>query len=74
MENYEKIKRIGRGNYGTVYFVRDLRNGKGYCLKKIVMEAHSEEERSQAMLEVGLLRKLDHPGIVKYHEHFVDDD
>ena len=74
MENYEKLKRIGRGNYGTVYVARDVRNGRWYCLKKILMEAHSDEERKSALQEVAVLRHLDHPGIVRYHEHFVHDD
>ena len=26
MDNYEQKKRIGRGNYGTVYLARDKRN------------------------------------------------
>ena len=74
MDNYEVGKRIGRGNYGTVFVAKDRRNSRYYCLKQIQMEAFSEEERVQAHEEVHLLRKLDHPGIVKYHEHFIVDD
>ena len=45
MDHYELGKRIGRGNYGTVYVARDLTNNRWYCLKMIMMEAHSDEER-----------------------------
>ena len=45
MEAYELGKRIGRGNYGSVYVAKDTRNSRWYCLKMIMMEAHSEEER-----------------------------
>jgi len=38
------------------------------------MEAHSDEEREKAQQEVAVLRGLDHPGIVRYHEHFVHED
>lgn len=38
------------------------------------MEAHSDEEREQAQEEVRMLKSLDHPGIVRYHEHFVHED
>ena len=38
MENYKLGKRIGRGNYGTVYVALDRRNNRWYCLKTIVME------------------------------------
>ena len=74
MENYKLGKRIGRGNYGTVYVALDKRNNRWYCLKTIVMEAHSDEEREKAQQEVEVLRGLDHPGIVRYHEHFVNED
>ena len=39
-----------------------------------MMEAHSDEEREKAQQEVEVLRGLDHPCIVRYHEHFVHDD
>ena len=45
MEAYELGKRIGRGNYGSVYVAKDKRNARWYCLKMIMMEAHSDEER-----------------------------
>ena len=74
MQNYEVGKRIGRGNYGTVHVAKDRRNKRWYCLKQILMEAHSDEERQQAEEEVRMLSSLDHPGIVRYHEHFVHED
>ena len=71
MENYDSVRKIGRGNYGTVYLARDKRNGKHYCLKQIQMETYSAEERANAQQEVEVLRTLDHPGIVRYREHFL---
>ena len=61
MENYDSVRKIGRGNYGTVYLARDKRNGKHYCLKQIQMETYSAEERANAQQEVEVLRTLDHP-------------
>ena len=74
MEKYKNAKRIGRGNYGTVYKVVHRATNKVYCLKQIVMEAYSDDERALAEQEVEVLRTLDHPGIVRYYEHFVADD
>lgn len=74
MDNYERGKRIGRGNYGTVYIAKDRRNGHWYCLKMIMMEASTGEEKDKAKQEVDVLRGLDHPGIVRYHEDFVHED
>ena len=53
---------------------RAPRANKVYCLKQIVMEAYSDDERALAEQEVEVLRTLDHPGIVRYYEHFVADD
>ena len=74
MQNYDSLKRIGRGNYGTVFLARDVRNGKYYCLKQVQMETYSEEEKLAAQQEVEVLRTLDHPGIVRYREHFLHSD
>ena len=35
------------------------------------METYSAEERANAQQEVEVLRTLDHPGIVRYREHFL---
>ena len=72
--HYDSLRKIGRGNYGTVYLARDTRNGKHYCLKQIQMETYSAEERANAQQEVEVLRTLDHPGIVRYREHFLHGD
>ena len=74
MENYDSMRLIGRGNYGRVYLARDTRNGKYYCLKQVQMETYSPEERRVAQQEVEVLRTLDHPGIVRYREHFLHGD
>ena len=49
MEAYALGKRIGRGNYGSVYIAKDKRNQRWYCLKMITMEVHSEDERGESM-------------------------
>ena len=61
MEAYEVGKRIGRGNYGSVYVARDRRNQRWYCLKMILMEAHSEEERGERERASALLVSSDLP-------------
>ena len=72
--NYEVLRKIGRGSYGTVFLVRDQRDGLYYCAKQVMLELGSEEERRAAELEVATLRKLDHPSVVAYHEHFLYED
>ena len=52
--NYEVLRKIGRGSYGTVFLVRDQRDGLYYCAKQVMLELGSEEERRAAELEEDL--------------------
>ena len=38
MENYEKIKKIGRGTYGDVILVKHKKDNTLLALKKVVLE------------------------------------
>lgn len=38
MENYEKIKKIGRGTYGDVILVKHKKDNRLLALKKVVLE------------------------------------
>ena len=38
MENYEKVKKIGRGTFGDVILVRRKADGAMLALKKVVLE------------------------------------
>ena len=38
MENYEKVKKIGRGTYGDVLLVKHKNNNTLLALKKVVLE------------------------------------
>lgn len=38
MENYEKIKKIGRGTYGDVILVKHKKDNVLLALKKVVLE------------------------------------
>jgi NIMA (never in mitosis gene a)-related kinase len=38
MENYEKIKKIGRGTFGDVLLVKRKKDGALLALKKVVLE------------------------------------
>lgn len=38
MENYEKVKKIGRGTYGDVILVKRKADGALLALKKVALE------------------------------------
>ncbi|KZT20097.1 hypothetical protein NEOLEDRAFT_1151562 [Neolentinus lepideus HHB14362 ss-1] len=65
---------IGRGQFGTVYRALNLNTGQMVAVKRIRLEGLKEDEISQLMREVDLLKSLSHPGIVKYEGMARDDD
>lgn len=57
---------IGRGQFGSVYRALNLNTGQMVAVKRIGLEGLKEEEISQLMREVDLVKRLTHPSIVKY--------
>ncbi|KAH9024585.1 kinase-like domain-containing protein [Lactarius pseudohatsudake] len=57
---------IGRGQFGAVYRTLNLNTGQIVAVKRIGLDGLKEEENSQLMREVDLVKRLSHPSIVKY--------
>lgn len=56
---------------GAAYLVKNKAEGKEYIAKKILMGALSKGEQDSAMLEVNLLKNLNHPNVVAYKTSFI---
>ncbi|KAG8908638.1 hypothetical protein FRB99_004926 [Tulasnella sp. 403] len=65
---------IGKGQFGAVFRALNVSTGQIMAVKRINLEGRSETEVAQLMKEVELLKKLDHPSIVKYEGMVRDDD
>jgi len=52
MEKYQKIKQIGKGNYGKAMLVKDYANSKFYVLKTIDVSNFNREQLENALYEV----------------------
>ena len=62
---------LGKGGFGAVYRVRDLRVGQNlFALKE--MSDSSEEELDRFTYEGELLRRLDHPSLPRVYRVFTD--
>ncbi|KAK0541011.1 Protein kinase of the Mitotic Exit Network [Tilletia horrida] len=57
---------IGRGQFGSVYKALNTTTGMMLAVKRIKLTGKSEKEITQLMKEVDLLKKLEHPSVVKY--------
>ncbi len=71
-EVYKTEGRLGEGGYGQVYLVRHKKMGLLRAMKVIPVNSQHEEGKTDE--EIELLKKLDHPNIVKLFEYFSDND
>jgi len=51
---------------GAAYLVKHRIENKNYIAKKVMLSGLKQKEKEGAMLEVNLLKNLDHPHIVAY--------
>ncbi|KIY62610.1 hypothetical protein CYLTODRAFT_169858 [Cylindrobasidium torrendii FP15055 ss-10] len=65
---------IGRGQFGSVYRALNLNTGQMVAVKRIGLEGLKEDEVTQLMKEVDLVKRLSHPSIVKYEGMARDAD
>ncbi len=54
-DQYNEIRCIGRGKFGTAYLVRNLSDSKLYVAKKITLDGLGEKEIEGAFNEVLVL-------------------
>eukprot|EP01138_Halocafeteria_seosinensis_P002809 gb/GECG01002870.1/.p1 GENE.gb/GECG01002870.1/~~gb/GECG01002870.1/.p1 ORF type:complete len:768 (+),score=117.31 gb/GECG01002870.1/:1-2304(+) len=69
---FEELKVLGQGSFGMAVLVMSKKSRKRFVLKKINVQAMSEENVREALREVQVLRGLNHPNIVGYHGSFID--
>ena len=70
-ENYKKLKLIGRGSYGSVYKVQNKNTDTIRAMKTLQKYNSNEEE---IINEISILKKLDHPNIIKIFEFYSNSD
>lgn len=67
-KEYREIRKVGKGGYGKVVLVESLREHKVFIAKKNL----KEEKDNDALVEMQLLRRINHPNILFTKEGFVD--
>ena len=73
LSDYQIQGELGRGSYGVVYRVLNLRDNQVYVLKKITVSHLSAKHQADAYKEIQILRQLNHRHIIKYFGSFVED-
>ncbi len=70
-ENYIFLKKLGEGSYGVVWKVKHLLTSHNRAMKRIVKNPRAKKDTEQNIInEIEILRKMDHPNIVKIFEFY----
>ncbi|KAL4181857.1 hypothetical protein AMTRI_Chr12g273120 [Amborella trichopoda] len=64
-DNFSNLKKIGQGAYGNVYRASEVRSGRFVALKRVGFDKCIPESIHFMAREIKILRRLDHPNIVK---------
>jgi calcium-dependent protein kinase len=70
--DYEVLHLLGKGGFGHVHLLRERTTGQERVCKSVSTAGMSIEDLQQMREEVNVLRRLEHPSIVKLHEHTED--
>ena len=79
-EDFEVLQLLGEGAFGKVLKVSSLINQKIYAMKILDLKGKENDQKTKEdnekyfLSEIELLKKLDHPNIVKYYKSFREDD
>ncbi|EAN94867.1 protein kinase-like protein, putative [Trypanosoma cruzi] len=73
MENFSCGPALGSGSYGTVH-LGILKSGRLVAVKYLSIQNSVKDALSQVQKEVGVLKKLSHPNIIRYFGCCTDND
>ena len=71
-ERFHYIKKVGHGPYSDVYHV--VKDDTHYGLKVMAKNNLGNDYIERFWLEASILSSLNHPGIIRFHDAFTDND
>ena len=66
MDDYDRIRELGRGSFGAAILVRRKTDQKQLVVKEVNLGSLSQKEIAEARKEANFLANLSHPNIVRY--------
>ena len=73
LNDYEFIKPLGKGSFGSVMLVKNKKKNVIYAMKRINLSNSDKKEIEASLNEIRLLYSLNHPNIIGYKESFFDE-
>lgn len=70
MQNYSQIRVLGKGSFGSAWLVQRKTDRAQFVAKEIRLTGMKHSERESAKNEILTLKKLNHPNITRYVDHF----
>lgn len=67
LKDYQLGDCLGKGAFGSVYRALNWGTGETVAIKQVRMENMGQAELKNIMIEIDLLKNLNHSNIVKYH-------
>jgi NIMA (never in mitosis gene a)-related kinase len=74
INDFEQVKEIGSGSFGTVLLVKRKTDGEIYAMKRVKVSKMSIKDRENALNEVRMLASLRHTNVIDYKEAFYDEE
>ncbi len=74
ISDFEIIKELGRGAFGTVFTAKRKADGLIYAIKRVNISKMNNKDRENALNEIRVLASICHPNIVDYKEAFYDEE
>ncbi|CAH8826800.1 unnamed protein product [Trichobilharzia szidati] len=75
LSNFEVQGSVGQGQFSTVWRAFHFPSGQTVAMKKIkIFEMVDAKARKDCVQEIDLLKKLDHPNVIRYLASFVENN
>ena len=72
-ETYKIENTLGKGSFAHVKKAKFRATGERFAVKVYSKRKINDDDRDSLMNEINILKKLDHPGIVRLYDVFEDE-